>query len=409
MSSAKNANERALTIQGKAYDSITDAARSYDLTVQLVSRRLKAGWTAEQAVGISEPPKRIAPNMKELKTSRGIFKSVREASKISGVSEANINARLKLGWSHDQACGFSPPPKRRSNNAKKIQCNGKIFDSKAALASAYNLPYRKLIKRLLNGWTPEQAVGLDAPPPRYRNSDGSKRSHSWANPQRTSEGKLFAGSKDGKYLLYAINNKLNGKSYIGITTTTLSTRWYHHKKSAEEGTGSSHSKLYNAMRKFGAENFSITLLRDDAKSVEELLEQEVSTIRELDTIRGGYNTSRGGTIGTGKAITVAGRKFDSYGQAAAFFGVAPTTFALRISRLEWTPEQAAEVEERPTYGRRNIKHSVTTKDGIVTFNSVAKAADHFGIQPKTVHARLKRGWTLTAACTTPLNKNKKID
>ena len=276
--------KRTFTIQGKTYGSITDAAKQYNLTVKLVSRRLKAGWSAEQAVGISEPPKRAAPNAKLLETSKGKFKSIREASKVSGVSEANINARLRLGWSPDQACGFSPPTKRPSNNAREIKCAGKTFESRASLASEYGISHTKVGKRLRNGWTPEQAVGLEAPPPRYRNSDGSERSHSWANPQRTSDGKLFAGSKDGKYLLYSITNELTGKAYVGITTTTLSTRFYHHKKAAEENKGGAQSKLYNAMRKYGVENFSINLLRDDAQTIDELLEQEVSTIKKLKTI-----------------------------------------------------------------------------------------------------------------------------
>ena len=88
--------KRMFTIQGKTYGSITDAAKQYNLTVKLVSRRLKAGWTAEQAVESLNLP-RAASNAKFLQTSKGKFKSIREASKVSGVSEANINARLRLG------------------------------------------------------------------------------------------------------------------------------------------------------------------------------------------------------------------------------------------------------------------------------------------------------------------------
>ena len=110
---------------------------------------------------------------------------------------------------------------------------------------------------------------------------------------------MFAGSKDGKYLLYAIENNINDKKYIGVTTTTLATRFYHHQRAADDKKGGSSSKLYNAMRKLGLDNFSITLLRDDAKSIEELLEQETAAIKEQGTVAGGYNTSNGGTLGMG--------------------------------------------------------------------------------------------------------------
>ena len=392
--------KRELNILGSTFSSLTEAAKEYGLTVQLVSRRLKGDWTLEQAVGVEPPPKRLAHNAKSLKTIKGQFESVREASKASGVPEANIIARLKLGWTSDQACGFASAPKKGSNNASQVKCAGKIFVSKAALADAYDIPYRKLAKRLRIGWTPEQAVGLEDAPPRYRNSDGSKRDHSWANPQTTSDGKMFAGSKDGTYLLYAIENNINDKKYIGVTTTTLATRFYHHQRAAEDNKGGSSSKFYNAMRKFGLDNFSIILLRDDAKSIEELLEQEMAAIKEQDTVANGYNTSTGGTLGTGKPIAIEGRSFDTFGQAASFYGVDPAVFALRVSRLGWTPEQAAEVNERESYGRRNKSFCLNDGNESLVFASVTAAAAYFNLNPQTVHARLKRGWSFEKACLT---------
>ena len=392
--------KREFYIRGTAFSSLTEAAKEYGLTVQLVSKRLKDDWTLEQAVGIEPPPKRLAHNAKSLETTKGQFESVRAASKASGVSEANINARLKLGWTPDQACGFASSPKRASNNASQVECAGKSFDSKAALADAYEIPYRKLAKRLRSGWTPEQAVGLDHAPPRYRNSDGSKRDHSWANPKVTNDGKMFAGSKDGNYLLYAIENNINDKTYIGVTTTTLATRFYHHQRAAEDNKGSSSSKLYNAMRKLGLDNFSITLLRDDAKSIEELLEQETAAIKEQDTVASGYNTSTGGTLGTGKSIVIEGRNFDTFGQAASFYGVDPKVFSLRVSRLGWTPEQAAEVNERVSYGRRNKLFCVNDGNESLVFTSIAADASHFNLSAQTVHARLKRGWSFERTCLT---------
>lgn len=395
-----NMKKREFNILGTAFSSLTEAAKAYGLTVQLVSRRLKDGWTLEQAVGVEPLPKRLAHNAKPLKTTNGQFESVRAASKASGVSEANINARLKLGWTPDQACGFASAPMRVSNNASQIKCAGKIFVSKAALADAYQIPYQKLAKRLRSGWTPEQAVGLDSAPPRYRNSDGSKRDHSWTNPQITRDGKMFAGSKDGQYLLYAIENNINDKKYIGVTTTALATRFYHHQRAAKDNKGGSSSKLYNAMRKLGLNNFSIKLLRDDAKSIEELLEQEMAAIREQGTVASGYNTSTGGTLGTGKPVVIEGRNFDTFGQAASFYGVDPKVFALRISRLGWTPEQAAEVNERASYGRRNKFLYVNDGNRSLVFKSIAAAASHFDLNPQTVHARLKRGWSFERACLT---------
>ena len=111
-----------------------------------------------------------------------------------------------------------------------------------------------------------------------------------------------------------IENTLNDKKYIGITTTSLSTRFYHQK--VEASKKGSRSKLYNAMRKLGVNEFSISILRNDASNIEELLHQETKTILDFDSITNGYNTSTGGTLGTAKSLEVDGKYFESYGQAA---------------------------------------------------------------------------------------------
>ena len=393
------------TVRGTQYESMTQLANSYGLNVKTVSRRIKAGWNVEQAIGLNPPPKREATNGATLATSKGTYKSVREASKASGVAEANIHARLKLGWNADQACGYDSPPKRESNNSQKTVCAGKSYASKTALATAYNLSPRRVAKRLRNGWTPEQAVGLEEPPPRYRNADGSARNHSWVNPVRTKEGKLFAGSGSGRYLLYVIENSMNDKKYIGITTTSLATRFYQHKLSAKTASSTA-SKLYNAINKIGIENFSIRLLRDDANSIEQLLDQEVQAIREMQTLNKGYNASSGGTLGTARAIDVGGLSFESIGQAAAHFGIDPTVFGLRLNRLGWTPEEAAELVERETFGRRN-KQFVIVHGGVrYEFESIPSAANHFNVKTGTVRARLKAGWSISEACTSPVKKTK---
>ncbi len=244
------------------------------------------------------PPKQKRPG-RALATSKGTYKTIREASKATGIAAANIAARLKLGWTSDQACGYALAPKHETSGiAKEIFCEGARYASQTQLAEAFDLRPALVGKRLRNGWTPEQAVNLNLPPPRYRNADGSPREHSWTNPVVTSEGKSYAGSAHGTYLLYVIENTLNDKKYIGITTTSLSTRFYHHK--VEASKKGSRSKLYNAMRKLGVNEFSISILRNDASNIEELLHQETKTILDFDSITNGYNTSTGGTLGTAK-------------------------------------------------------------------------------------------------------------
>ena len=106
----------------------------------------------------------------------------------------------------------------------------------------------------------------------------------------------------------------------------------------------------------------------------------------------GYNVSLGGSLGTAKSITVEGREFAAWGEAATFYGVDPRVFALRISRLKWTPEEAAGLVKRTRYARMQIDV------GGVSFPSLRAAAGHFGVDYKLAHDRMKsKGWTLEEA------------
>ena len=54
--------------------------------------------------------------------------------------------------------------------------------------------------------------------------------------------------------IYKITNNINGKVYIGETTRTVQIRWNQHKTRARNTQFTEY--LYNAMRKYGIENFS---------------------------------------------------------------------------------------------------------------------------------------------------------
>lgn len=96
-------------------------------------------------------------------------------------------------------------------------------------------------------------------------------------------------------LIYKITNKINGKPYIGYTSTTLSERWNGHIKKMCNGIN---RKLYDAMRKYGIENFRIEEIdRDDTATKEEWLQLETLYIIVYDSVENGYNMTYGGIGG----------------------------------------------------------------------------------------------------------------
>ena len=91
-------------------------------------------------------------------------------------------------------------------------------------------------------------------------------------------------------LIYKITNNVNGKVYIGQTIRTLKERKWQHINMAKNGHK---NHLYNAMRKYGIENFSFRKIRS-VDSIEELNRLEVYYITKFDSIKHGYNMVDGG-------------------------------------------------------------------------------------------------------------------
>ena len=86
--------------------------------------------------------------------------------------------------------------------------------------------------------------------------------------------------------VYVIQNSINGHGYVGQTQKTLSARLAQHQQRARHG---SLLALHKAMREFGPEAFSITLLQEvlsraDAKRIEK---SYVATLGQYNSTPGG--------------------------------------------------------------------------------------------------------------------------
>jgi len=92
--------------------------------------------------------------------------------------------------------------------------------------------------------------------------------------------------------VYLITNLLDGKKYVGKTEKTVQARWADHRGNARNPKKQEY--LYRAIRKHGAENFSVEILAE-ATTVDELNSLECRFIAELGTLApNGYNMTHGG-------------------------------------------------------------------------------------------------------------------
>jgi group I intron endonuclease len=113
-------------------------------------------------------------------------------------------------------------------------------------------------------------------------------------------------------LIYKITNKINGKIYVGKTEKSIEKRFKIHIKNALVGLRQ--SRLYSAIRKYGASNFSIEVievLEQKDCVIEKLNALEIKYIKDLDSKNPnvGYNMTDGGDGGTSEASREASSLF----------------------------------------------------------------------------------------------------
>lgn len=98
-----------------------------------------------------------------------------------------------------------------------------------------------------------------------------------------------------KGLIYKYTNKLNGKIYIGQTSSSLSIRDKKHLSQIEDNT-----YFHRALKKYGRENFDLEIVEDNIL-LEEIDEKEIYWIKKLNSYYKtgqGYNMTKGGKWST---------------------------------------------------------------------------------------------------------------
>lgn len=369
---------------GLVFESIKALAEQYGMLPAKVTQRIAMGWTPEQAVGLSARHRRGSTG-KPVEFNGVRYGSLVEASKALGLNPGAIAGRVANGYSTDDA--LSGNLKVRSGaRSKPIEFGGKTYPSRDALCALHGEKWGNVSRRVSRGWTMEQALLLEPTPPRFRNFEGHARDQKW-KVVRVAEGKVEPVPDAEGYKLYLVTNTVKGKVYVGLTITSLEHRLKQHFAAARRGRKSAFA---NALRKYGDAAFKIELIKSDARTYDELQHQEVLEIERRDSIRNGYNTAKGGSIGTAKNITVDGMVYNSYAMAAIAHGVDPLVFALRLGRLKWSPEEAAGLVARGKYG---ISEEVTVEEK--TFPNLRAAAHAYGVVYGTAWDRYrKKGWTI---------------
>lgn len=91
--------------------------------------------------------------------------------------------------------------------------------------------------------------------------------------------------------IYKITNKINDKIYVGKTLSSIEKRFEEHKKDSLRKRNEKRP-LYDAMNKYGQDNFEVSLIEE--VPIQQLAEREIYWINKLNSYHYGYNATLGG-------------------------------------------------------------------------------------------------------------------
>lgn len=146
-----------IAIDGKTLP-LKEAERIYHIKKEVIAKRLRSGWTNRQAIGLDAPRR---PSAKGLIINDQAFESISHAARYFNLDKQLLSSRLKTGWMPEQAVGISPRSINGHGMPKELVVNGIKFESIKDAAKAHGLSYNKVKHRLWCGWSTNQSLELE--------------------------------------------------------------------------------------------------------------------------------------------------------------------------------------------------------------------------------------------------------
>lgn len=213
-------------------------------------------------------------------------------------------------------------------------------------------------------------------------------------------------------LIYKITNKINGKTYIGMTSFNMEKRWKEHIW--ESSSSKSHcynTKFHKALRKYGFDKFEKEII-DESNDLNSLKKKEIYWIDKLNTYKEGYNSTLGGDGFSGKQkeshiskryrsifCIELNKKYRSLKHAEKETGVSKSSISeclsgrtdiakgltFRYSNNNRLNKKANKLRKTRAEKRKNshTKPIVHINSGKI-FNSIREASDFFNLDPSNV-------------------------
>tara|TARA_R100000951_G_C2616923_1_gene173089 strand:- start:78 stop:1157 length:1080 start_codon:yes stop_codon:yes gene_type:complete len=140
---------KEITYKGVTYPSIRHLAThlKVDVSCDTFRRRLDKGMSIEDALN----PRKIKVNAKQITFKGKTFSSLQEAAKFAGINTSTLTARLSSGWSVEKAM-------TETKRVLPIKLFGNFYKNKMAICKHFNIDYNTFTRRVSYGLSIEQAI-----------------------------------------------------------------------------------------------------------------------------------------------------------------------------------------------------------------------------------------------------------
>ena len=137
------------TYDGVEFHSLRAFVNHHKLHYGNTVRRQRAGWSLSECINPSLHKRPISRSSRVTIQGRS-FESIKAAGKHYDVTASNISARKRRGWTIEQAVGVSEAPKKKEYG-KPCVFLGEKFINQVSRDVFYNSPRNRIEKRLSRG------------------------------------------------------------------------------------------------------------------------------------------------------------------------------------------------------------------------------------------------------------------
>jgi hypothetical protein len=139
---------REVVINGKRFRSLRQAAKHFKVGYPLAFRRVRSGWPIEEALGIV-PHAINSMHWQSVSVAGKQYRSLSDAARVHGIPVMTAKFRLRNGWEPEEAFGLK---QRQRRNQRSVTVKGKRFQSMSEAARTHGIPLSAVQVRLKLGW-----------------------------------------------------------------------------------------------------------------------------------------------------------------------------------------------------------------------------------------------------------------